>query len=147
PHDAIIILSLLHHPTPTELYTLSLHDALPIFQVVSWKGARGDAVEGVLELPPDYKPGQKVPLVVEIHGGPTTATYFHLQYAIYGRTLLPAKGYAVLSPNYRGSTGYGDKFLTDLVGHENDVEVEDILRGVDALVERGIADPKRLGVM
>jgi dipeptidyl aminopeptidase/acylaminoacyl peptidase len=50
-------------------------------------------------------------------------------------------------PNYRGSTGYGDKFVTDLVGRENDLDVTDILKGVDALVERGIADPERLGVM
>jgi dipeptidyl aminopeptidase/acylaminoacyl peptidase len=88
-----------------------------------------------------------LPLVVEIHGGPTTATNFHLQYWIYGRTLLPARGYAVLSPNYRGSVGYGDKFLTDLVGRENDLDVKDILAGANALVERGIADPERLGVM
>ena len=66
---------------------------------------------------------------------------------IYGRTLLAAKGYALLSPNYRGSTGYGDDFMTDLIGRENDIEVEDILKGVDAMVERGIADPERLGVM
>ncbi len=120
---------------------------LPKLSVVSWKGANGDPVEGVLELPPDAKLGQKLPLVVEIHGGPTTATLFGLQYWIYGRTLLPAKGYAVLSPNYRGSTGYGDKFLTDLVGRENDLDVQDILKGVDALIERGVADPERLGVM
>jgi dipeptidyl aminopeptidase/acylaminoacyl peptidase len=120
---------------------------LPQLSVVSWKGARGDTVEGILELPPGYKKGDKVPLVVEIHGGPTTATRFHLQYWIYGRTLLPARGYAVLSPNYRGSTGYGDRFLTDLVGHENDLDVQDILAGVDALVAKGIADPERLGVM
>ncbi len=119
---------------------------LPQLSVVSWKGAGGQSVEGILELPPDYKKGDKVPLVVEIHGGPTTATYFKLQYWIYGRTLLPAKGYAVLCPNYRGSTGYGDKFTTDLIGHENDLDVEDILKGVDALVERGIADPDKLAV-
>jgi dipeptidyl aminopeptidase/acylaminoacyl peptidase len=120
---------------------------LPRISTVSWKGAKGDTVEGILELPPDARQGERLPLVVEIHGGPTTATYFQLQYWIYGRTLLPARGYAVLSPNYRGSTGYGDKFLTDLIGHENDLDVEDILKGVDAMVERGIADPKRLGVM
>ncbi len=120
---------------------------LPQVSVVSWKGANGDPVEGILELPPDYRAGQRLPLIVEIHGGPTTATNFHLQYWIYGRTLLSAKGYAVLSPNYRGSTGYGDKFLTDLVGRENDLDVTDILTGVDALVEKGIADPDRLGVM
>jgi dipeptidyl aminopeptidase/acylaminoacyl peptidase len=119
---------------------------LPQLSVVSWKGAGGQQVEGILELPPDYKKGDKVPLVVEIHGGPTTATYFKLQYWIYGRTLLPARGYAVLCPNYRGSTGYGDKFTTDLIGHENDLDVEDILKGVDHLVEQGIADPDRLAV-
>ena len=42
----------------------------------------------------------------------------------------------MLCPNYRGSTGYGDKFVTDLIGHENDLDVEDILKGVDALVEQ-----------
>jgi dipeptidyl aminopeptidase/acylaminoacyl peptidase len=119
---------------------------LPHLSIVSWKGAGGEPVEGVLELPPDYKKGDKVPLVVEIHGGPTTATYFKLQYWIYGRTLLPARGYAVLCPNYRGSTGYGDKFTADLIGRENDLDVEDILKGVDALIERGIADPDKLAV-
>jgi len=120
---------------------------LPQLSLVSWKGGNGDEVHGILELPPDYKPGKPLPLVVEIHGGPTSATSYYLRFWIYGRTLLPAKGYALLSANYHGSTGYGDKFLTDLVGRENDIEVEDILKGVDAMVERGIADPEKIGVM
>ncbi|MBI4716445.1 MAG: S9 family peptidase [Planctomycetes bacterium] len=120
---------------------------LPQIRRVSWKGANGDDVEGILELPPDYKEGQRLPMVVELHGGPTAATPCDLRFNIYGRLTLPAKGYAVLSPNYRGSTGYGDRFMTDLVGRENDIEVQDILAGVDAMVERGIADPDRLGVM
>ncbi|MBI3823686.1 MAG: S9 family peptidase [Planctomycetes bacterium] len=119
---------------------------LPQLSVVSWKGAGGVPVEGILELQPDYKQGEKVPLVVEIHGGPTTASYFKLQYWIYGRTLLPSRGYAVLCPNYRGSTGYGDKFTADLIGRENEVDVEDILKGVDHLVEQGIADSDKLAV-
>jgi dipeptidyl aminopeptidase/acylaminoacyl peptidase len=131
----------------TELHKHTETWKLPKLSLVQWKGARGDAVEGILELPPDYKEGKKVPLVVCIHGGPTTADYFGMQFWIYGRTLLPAKGYAVLCPNYRGSTGYGDKFLTDLVGHENDLDVEDILKGVEALMAKGVADPDRLGVM
>src|SRR5262249_21495315 len=61
---------------------------LPQIQYITWKGADGVEVGGILELPPDYKPGQKVPLVVEIHGGPTTAMHQKLQYWIYGRTLL-----------------------------------------------------------
>ena len=120
---------------------------LPSVTTVSWEAADGTTVEGILELPPGYKKGQKLPLAVAIHGGPTTCTQYKRQFWIYGRTLLATKGYAVLCPNYRGSTGYGDKFLTDLVGRENDVDVSDILSGVDALVERGIADPDRMAVM
>lgn len=121
---------------------------LPQLSKVTWKAPDGAEVEGILELPPGYKSSDgPLPLIVELHGGPTDATPFCLIYWIYGRTLLPAKGYALLSPNYRGSTGYGDKFLTDLIGRENDIEVKDILAGVDAMVQQGIADPDKLGVM
>ncbi len=119
---------------------------LPQLSVVTWKGANGVPVEGILELPFDYKPGQKLPLLVEIHGGPTTSTLYKLQYWVYGRTLLTAQGYAILCPNYRGSIGYGDKFTTDLIGRENDLDVQDILSGVDELVKQGIADPDKLAV-
>ena len=120
---------------------------LPQISIVQWKGANGDMVEGILELPPDYKGDKKLPLIVNLHGGPTASEKYSFLFWIYGRTALAAKGYAVLCPNYRGSTGYGDKFLTDLVGRENDIEVTDILTGVDAMIERGIADGNRLGVM
>ena len=53
----------------------------------------------------------------------------------------------MLCPNYRGSTGYGDKFVTDLIGNENDIEVKDILAGIQHLIKEGIADPERIGVM
>jgi len=120
---------------------------LPRISLVQWTAPDGREVEGVLELPPDAEPGRPLPLVVEIHGGPTASSLFHFEFRIYGRGMLPARGYAVLSPNYRGSTGYGDAFLEELVGRENDVEVADILAGVDWAVARGIADPDRLGVM
>ena len=120
---------------------------LPQISIVQWKGADGDDVEGILELPFDHKPGKPLPMVVEIHGGPTAATHYRFRLWIYGRALMAAKGYALLSVNYHGSTGYGDKFMTDLIGRENEIEVEDILTGVDAMIERGIADPDRLAVM
>jgi dipeptidyl aminopeptidase/acylaminoacyl peptidase len=120
---------------------------LPVIEIVKWFGADGVPCEGILELPPDYQPGQRLPMIVEIHGGPTAATLYQFRLWIYGRAALPAKGYAVFSPNYRGSTGYGDEFMVQLVGRENDVDVKDILGGVDALIERGVADPERLGVM
>ncbi|MFZ5432714.1 MAG: S9 family peptidase, partial [Calditrichota bacterium] len=119
---------------------------LPQIQIVSWIGARGDTVEGILELPYDYKPGTPLPLHVALHGGPTDADKYYFEYWIYGRGLWPTLGWAVFAPNYRGSTGYGDKFLTDLIGHEADIEVEDVLKGVDALVARGIADPEKMAV-
>ncbi len=164
-HDASGKIKALVMSTPTDFADLYLWDAkevkrlthinphtaswkMPTLSVVSWSGTNGDMVEGILELPPDFKPGQKVPLVVDIHGGPTTAYHFERTFDWFsGRTILPARGYAVLFPNYRGSTGYGDKFVTDLLGKENDWEVEDILKGVDHLIEKGIADPKRLAVM
>lgn len=121
---------------------------LPSIETVQWTAPDGAQVEGILELPPGWsKDDGPLPLIVAIHGGPTAATHLEMRFWIYGRTLLPAKGYALLSPNYRGSTGYGDEFMTQLVGRENDIDVKDILAGVDALIDRGIADPERLGVM
>lgn len=121
---------------------------IPLLSVVSWKAPDGATVEGVLELPHDHAPGSKpLPLVVDIHGGPTWSSKYRFEFNSYGRTMYPAKGYALLSPNYRGSTGFGDKFLVDLIGRENDIEVRDILAGVDAMIERGIADPQKLAVI
>ncbi len=121
---------------------------LPSVQHITWKAPDGTEVGGVLELPHGYKKGDKLPLVVAIHGGPTTSTKADLNFDPHnGRLYFAAAGYAVLLPNYRGSTGYGDKFVTDLIGHENDVEVKDILAGIQHLVKEGIADPDRVGCM
>ncbi|MFN0134990.1 MAG: S9 family peptidase [Phycisphaerae bacterium] len=120
---------------------------LPQISIVDWPAPDGMRVEGILELPHGYEPGKPLPLIVELHGGPTWSTKFRFEHTIYGRTAFPAKGYALFSPNYRGSTGYGDKFLTDLIGRENDIDVQDILSGVNALIQRGIADEKKMAVM
>ncbi len=119
---------------------------LPQISVFKWVGAEGDTCEGILELPADYDGSEKLPLLVSLHGGPTASEPYCFLLWIYGRAAYAAKGYAMLSPNYRGSTGYGDEFMTDLIGHENDRDVEDILTGVDALIEQGIVDPERMGV-
>jgi dipeptidyl aminopeptidase/acylaminoacyl peptidase len=121
----------------------------PSVRHVAWKAPDGTIVGGPLELPPGWKEGDKpLPLVVAIHGGPTTSSPNDLRFDPHnGRLYFAAKGYAVLAPNYRGSTGYGDKFLTDLVGKENDIEVKDILAGIQHLVKGGIADPERIAVM
>jgi dipeptidyl aminopeptidase/acylaminoacyl peptidase len=132
----------------TDLNSQAKNWKLPRVSIVAWKGANDTQVEGVLELPADYEKGKPLPLVVGLHGGPTTAIYAALDFSPYeGRMILPARGYALLLPNYRGSTGYGDRFITDLIGKENSVELEDILNGVDALIDSGVADRTRLGVM
>ncbi len=114
-----------------------------------WVGADGDEVHGILELPAGHDPAADGPLptIIELHGGPTASTQYRFRLWIYGRALMPAKGYALLSPNYHGSTGYGDEFLGKLVGRENEIEVTDIATGVEKLVADGIADAATMGVM
>jgi dipeptidyl aminopeptidase/acylaminoacyl peptidase len=121
---------------------------LPTVEHVTWKAPDGSTVGGVLELPPGYKKGARAPLVVGIHGGPTASIKADLEFDFYAaRLVFASRGYAVLCPNYRGSTGYGDRFVTDLIGKENDVDVKDILAGIEHLVKKGIADPDRVAVM
>ncbi len=115
-------------------------------EVVEWQGADGWTIRGVLTYPLDYEEGERYPLVLQIHGGPegvsldgwTTRAGYPVQ-------LLAARGYLVLQPNYRGSQGRGVTFSKadhdDLGGKEFD----DVLAGVDALIERGLADPARVG--
>lgn len=134
-----------------KLVSLNPHTAswkLPTVKHVTWKAPNGTEVGGVLELPADYKPGTRLPLIVGIHGGPTTSTKASLEFDPHnGRLYFAARGYAVLFPNYRGSTGYGDTFLGELLGRENDIEVNDIIAGVQHLVKEGVADAERVGVM
>ncbi len=115
-------------------------------EVVQWKGAEDWDIRGVLTYPLDYEEGQRYPLVLQVHGGPegvnldgwTTTPGYPVQ-------LLAAQGYAVLQPNYRGSSGRGVAFSKADHDDLGGAEFEDILAGVDALVERGIADPDRVG--
>jgi dipeptidyl aminopeptidase/acylaminoacyl peptidase len=121
---------------------------LPRTQVVSWKAADGTTVEGVLETPYGWMPEQgPLPTLLLVHGGPTAMETVQRSFSYGGRTLFAARGWAVLAPNYRGSLGYGDAFTTALIGHENDVEVGDLLAGIDHLVSQGIAHPDKLAVM
>ncbi len=120
---------------------------LPQIKIAKWTSKDGTPVEGILELPPGYVAGTPLPTVIELHGGPTSASKLRLRFWIYGRVLFASRGWALLSPNYRGSTGYGDKFLTDLIGHKNDRDVADIMAGADWMVQQGYADPDKMAVM
>jgi dipeptidyl aminopeptidase/acylaminoacyl peptidase len=92
----------------------------------------------------DYEDGQRYPLIVQTHGGPRSSDKF--QFGSWSRyvQVQTAMGYVVLKPNYRGSTGYGDDFLRDMVGHYFRQSHLDVMTGVDYLIERGIADGDRM---
>ena len=113
-------------------------------EAIQWKGADGTTVEGILTYPVDYQPGQKYPLAVMTHGGPQAADKYSLGSVSYEFQVLAGKGYASLQPNYRGSTGYGDAFLRDMVGHYFQNAHLDVMTGVDEVIRRGIADPDRM---
>ena len=117
---------------------------IPKQERIEWKSTDGTTVEGLLYYPLDYKPGQRYPLVVQTHGGPQASDKFGSGGSQNYVAVLAAKGYAVLQPNYRGSTGYGDAFLRDMVGHYFQNAHLDVMTGVDFLIQKGIADPDHL---
>jgi len=113
-------------------------------EAIQWKGADGVTVEGVVTYPVDYTAGRKYPLAVMTHGGPQAADKYSVGSMSYEIQVLAGKGYVCLQPNYRGSTGYGDAFLRDMVGHYFQNAHLDVLAGVDELIRRGVADPDRM---
>ncbi|MDZ4680494.1 MAG: S9 family peptidase [Saprospiraceae bacterium] len=118
---------------------------LPRQERVVWKGEDGVDVEGLLSYPLGYEPGKRYPLVTQTHGGPAAADHYGLG---IGPTryhpVLAAQGYAIFLPNYRGSTGYGDAFLRDMVGGYFRQSHLDVMAGIDYLIKIGLADPDRL---
>jgi dipeptidyl aminopeptidase/acylaminoacyl peptidase len=118
--------------------------ALAETNVIRWKGADNFNIEGLFVKPLGYQEGKRYPLILQIHGGP---------YSRFGDTfnsraqIWAANGYAVLMPNPRGSTGYGQGFSTSNVGDWGGKDFKDIMAGVDFLIAKGIADPEKLVVM
>ena len=103
----------------------------------------GTAVPGWIMLPPGYREGTRVPLILEIHGGPYTSygPDFSTDYQLYA-----AAGYAVLFPNMRGSTGYGEAFSDSIDKTYPAPNETDLNAHVDAAIAAGIADPDNLFV-
>jgi dipeptidyl aminopeptidase/acylaminoacyl peptidase len=112
-------------------------------EFLRYKSFDGTEIEGALLKPAGYQAGTKVPLVVIVHGGPTGRWADSFQ--SWGQ-LLGARGYAVLYPNVRGSTGYGHRFLEMNRADWGGGDFKDVMAGVDFVIARGIADPDRLGI-
>jgi dipeptidyl aminopeptidase/acylaminoacyl peptidase len=150
---------------PVEAYILELGRADPVrvsaantelpkpalgeTRVVRWKSKDGKEVEGLLTLPAGYQPGQKVPLILNIHGGPSGAfaeTFIGAS-GLYPIASFAAKGYAVLRPNPRGSVAYGLAFRAANLNDWGGGDYNDLMSGVDYVIAQGIADPDKLVVM
>ena len=110
-------------------------------EVVKWKSKDGTEIEGVLTKPIGYSTG-KVPFLLNPHGGPTGASLNGWSSTIQ---VLAANGFAVLQPNFRGSTGKGLAFAQANKNTWGKGDYEDCMTGVDAMIAAGIADPDRLG--
>jgi len=117
-------------------------------EVVHWKSGDGTAIEGVLFKPADFDPKKKYPLLVVIHGGPTGVDMPLISPdRYYPMERFVAKGALILRPNYRGSTGYGEKFRALNVRNLGVGDYADVISGVDALIAQGFVDKDRVGSM
>ena len=117
-------------------------------EVVRWKGALDEEVEGIVYYPNDYDPGKRHPLVVITHGGPHAAdTDRFTERWSNSPNLYTQRGAFVLKTNYHGSSDYGLSFGESIKGRYYELEVEDILSGVEMLVGEGKVDADRLGLV
>jgi len=112
-------------------------------EYVHFRSKDGTSVSGYLYKPLDYTPGKRVPTLLNPHGGPVgqySASFYHLA------ELYAANGYAVLLPNPRGSSGYGQNFCEAIFADWGNKDYQDDMAMVDFALAQGIADPEKLGV-
>ena len=110
---------------------------------VAWKARDGMPISGYLTLPKDFKKGAPVPLVLHPHGGPWARDEWRFDPEVQ---FMANRGYAVLQPNFRGSTGYGAKHLRASYKQWGGAMIDDMLDGVQWAIDQGYADKDRLGV-
>ncbi len=148
PSDVYVADGRLNAPRRLSRMNPQLADiALGETEVITWKSNDGQEVEGVLLKPVGYQQGKRYPMLVEVHGGPTAAynAGFKASSGSPGQ-YWAGKGWAVLYPNPRGSTGYGEKFMRGNILDWGGGDYRDIMTGADAVVASGIADPEKLAV-
>ncbi|MFC3879756.1 prolyl oligopeptidase family serine peptidase [Algoriphagus namhaensis] len=118
-------------------------------EIITWKSKDGLEIEGLLTYPVDYEEGKKYPIILQIHGGP--AGVFSQTYtgapSIYMTQFFAQEGFIVLRPNPRGSTGYGKQFRYANVMDWGFGDYEDLITGVDHVLDMGIADENNQFVM
>ena len=118
-------------------------------EIISWKSYDGKEIEGIITYPKNYKKGSKYPIILQIHGGPAGvfSERFNGRPGIYMTEYFSEKGYITIKPNPRGSTGYGKEFRYANYKDWGYGDYEDVVSGVDKVIEMGIGDPDRQFVM
>ncbi len=140
-HFEPVAVSRVHHDLPKP--------PLGRTETILWKSTDGLEIEGLLTYPVGFEPGKRYPLLLVIHGGPMgvfTQT-FDGNASTYPIAAFASRGYAVLRPNPRGSSGYGKHFRYANYGDWGGGDFQDLTTGVDHVIAQGLADPDRLGVM
>lgn len=116
-------------------------------EVVTWqspdKAPKNWTENGILTYPPDYVPGKKLPLVLYIHGGPTSSSKD--TFSTFAQ-LIAAQGWLVFEPNYRGSDNFGNDFARAIVDDSGDGPGRDVFAGLEMLKKRGIVDESNIAV-
>ena len=118
-------------------------------EVIHWKSEDGLTIEGLITYPVGYESGKKYPMILDIHGGPTGAFLqtFMANRGLDSPAVFAAAGFAMLQCNVRGSSGRGKAFRYANHKDWGGMDYKDLMTGVDRVVEMGVADPERLGVM
>lgn len=138
--------------TPVRVSAANSGIALPEMgqtELIRWKSKDGREVEGLLTYPVGYRKDRRVPLVLNIHGGPSGVFLeaFTGAAGLYPIAAFSANGIAVLRPNPRGSSGYGATVRQAVIQDWGGRDFEDLMTGVDHVISLGVADPERLAVM
>ncbi|MGB7024976.1 MAG: S9 family peptidase, partial [Candidatus Acidiferrales bacterium] len=145
------------HPSDVFRSDLSFHSIEPVTgqnawlddyalgstEVVQWKSSKdGTDIDGIVTKPVDFDSSRKYPFLLNPHGGPTGSSTLSFNPT---EQILAANGYMILEPNFRGSTGRGEKFALANQNDWGDGDYKDDMSGVQAMVDKGWADPNRLG--
>jgi dipeptidyl aminopeptidase/acylaminoacyl peptidase len=152
------------YKTPPDVYISSVDQFSPVrltnanpwieeeilladMKIIQWQSVMDFEIEGLLHLPSGYKKGTRLPLILNIHGGPAGCftNRFQASYHVYA-----GLGYASLSPNVRGSSGYTDELREgNTVGRGDGIGLSDywdLMNGVDYAVKEGYADADKIGL-
>lgn len=119
--------------------------AMATTERIHYKSVDGWTIEALITWPKKSTTATPPPLIVNVHGGPSGA--WQDDWDFYRTQTLAAAGYAVLCPNIRGSMGRGVAFADAVIGDMGGKDLQDVLKGVDYLVERQLVDGERVGIM